>query len=158
MLRSRQDGALPDGTPIAGRLYELYGVGFMLPYMLCLLFAFFGIFNLMTALFVESVMDAAKQKQQVMAGPERLRIAQKLRELILRFSGQQAPEKRCRGVHRSFRPRDVAEPDTHTRRSSACACGETSQAGAGIWPFVSHRAGEQRGSVRFGRSTAADRP
>lgn len=98
-----QDGALPDGTPIAGRLYELYGVGFMLPYMLCLLFAFFGIFNLMTALFVESVMDAAKQKQQVMAGPERLRIAQKLRELILRFSGQQAPEKRCRGVHRSFR-------------------------------------------------------
>jgi len=87
------DSSLPDGTPVVGRMYELYGVGFMIPYMLCLLFAAFGMFNLITALFVENVLEAAKQKRRLSVVQERVRVAQALRELVFKFTGQRTIEE-----------------------------------------------------------------
>lgn len=87
------DGALPDGTPLVGHLYEIYGVTFVIPYILTLLFIVFGIFNLITAVFVENVMESAKQKRQLTLVPERVRVAKKLRELVFLFSGRVVEEE-----------------------------------------------------------------
>lgn len=87
------DSSLPDGTPVVGRMYELYGLRFMIPYMLGLLFIAFGLFNLITALFVENVLESAKQKKRLSIVSERVRVAQLLRELVFKFTGQRAIEE-----------------------------------------------------------------
>lgn len=81
------DCTLQDGTPIVVHLYEAYGWKFVFPYALIMLFITFGIFNLIMAIFVENVMESARQKRQLTETAERNRVCRSLRELILKFGG-----------------------------------------------------------------------
>merc|ERR1712157_567855 len=76
------DTALKDGTPIDIVLFERYGLQFGVPYACTMLFIFFGIFNLITAIFVENVMESARAKRQMARQEERVRVAQRLRALV----------------------------------------------------------------------------
>lgn len=81
------DCTLPNGTPLAGHLYQMYGWKFVFPYCIIMLFITFGIFNLIMAIFVENVMESARQKRQLTESAERGRVCRKLRELVLKFGG-----------------------------------------------------------------------
>lgn len=78
---------LADGTPMEVHLYEKYGFSFVVPYAGVMIFTMFGMFNLIMAIFVENVQEAAKQKQQLSQDHERARVWLKLRQLVLRFGG-----------------------------------------------------------------------
>merc|ERR1719330_53176 len=78
---------LPDGTPLDGHLYEMYGLTFVVGYSLTIIFVIFGIFNLIAATFVENVMEAARQKRQLTSEDEAARVFTKLRQLVLKFGG-----------------------------------------------------------------------
>lgn len=84
---------LSDGTPIEVHLYQRYGASFVLPYSGCMIFTTFGIFNLIMAIFVENVQEAAKQKQMLFEESERARVWVKLRQLVLRFGGAGTPSR-----------------------------------------------------------------
>jgi hypothetical protein len=86
------DDPLANGTPLTQHLYHLYGPFFWLPYVLMILFINFGIFNLITAIFVENVTESAKQKRHLSREEDRVRVAQKLRSLILAFGGYKVIE------------------------------------------------------------------
>merc|ERR1711972_943033 len=73
----------PDGTPIAGHLYELYGVFFVVPYSLMIMFIAFGVFNTVTAVFVENVIDSAQQRHLMLQEDEQRRVAHLLSKLIV---------------------------------------------------------------------------
>jgi len=77
----------PEGKPILSYLTSMYGSAFALPYAVCFLFIYFGVFNLIMAIFVENVMEAAKQKRELNENAERTRVCYKLRELVLEFCG-----------------------------------------------------------------------
>jgi len=80
------DCDLPDGTPIAGHMYEFYGYRFVLPYSLMVMFITFGIFNMVTAVMVETVMESAKQRQLSSKEHEQRRVVELLRNLVLRLA------------------------------------------------------------------------
>lgn len=84
------DCVLPDGSPLVGHLYHLYGTFFLMSYCISVIFVAFGIFNLIAATFVETVMEAARQKRQLSSEEEAARVFIKLRQLILKFGGAKA--------------------------------------------------------------------
>jgi len=77
----------PMGKPILPYLTMLYGPTFALPYTFTFLFITFGVFNLIMAIFVENVMEAAKTKRTLTENEERCRVCRKLRELVLQICG-----------------------------------------------------------------------
>eukprot|EP00929_Paragymnodinium_shiwhaense_P018102 TRINITY_DN12809_c0_g3_i1.p1 TRINITY_DN12809_c0_g3~~TRINITY_DN12809_c0_g3_i1.p1 ORF type:complete len:796 (+),score=154.01 TRINITY_DN12809_c0_g3_i1:77-2464(+) len=79
------DCASPKGTPILMALYDIYGPLFVLPYCVAFLFVTFGIFNLIVAIFVETVMDAARTKRRTGADQETLQVGNKLQRLVVKF-------------------------------------------------------------------------
>lgn len=86
------DCTLADGTSLVGHMYAMYGDVFMVSYSITIIFVQFGIFNLIAATFVESVMEAARQKRQLSGEEEGARVFIKLRQLILKFGGTKALE------------------------------------------------------------------
>eukprot|EP00929_Paragymnodinium_shiwhaense_P064365 TRINITY_DN3222_c1_g1_i1.p1 TRINITY_DN3222_c1_g1~~TRINITY_DN3222_c1_g1_i1.p1 ORF type:complete len:794 (-),score=107.64 TRINITY_DN3222_c1_g1_i1:152-2533(-) len=79
------DCSSPEGTPVALVLYDVYEVGFVFPYCLAFLFVTFGIFNMIVAIFVETVLEAARQKRRVAADQESILFGQQLQRLLMRF-------------------------------------------------------------------------
>eukprot|EP00929_Paragymnodinium_shiwhaense_P018099 TRINITY_DN12809_c0_g1_i1.p1 TRINITY_DN12809_c0_g1~~TRINITY_DN12809_c0_g1_i1.p1 ORF type:complete len:381 (+),score=81.35 TRINITY_DN12809_c0_g1_i1:363-1505(+) len=75
----------PKGTPVVMALYDVYGGVFVLPYCVAFLFVTFGIFNLIVAIFVETVLEAARQKRRVGADHESLQFGHKLQRLLIKF-------------------------------------------------------------------------
>eukprot|EP00440_Ansanella_granifera_P049345 gb/GFBE01053464.1/.p1 GENE.gb/GFBE01053464.1/~~gb/GFBE01053464.1/.p1 ORF type:complete len:548 (+),score=121.07 gb/GFBE01053464.1/:1-1644(+) len=57
-----------DGTPLQERLFEKYGIGFMIVYILLFLFITIGIFNLIMAVFIDNVNDGSMKKKQYSLG------------------------------------------------------------------------------------------
>eukprot|EP00929_Paragymnodinium_shiwhaense_P002628 TRINITY_DN102938_c0_g1_i1.p1 TRINITY_DN102938_c0_g1~~TRINITY_DN102938_c0_g1_i1.p1 ORF type:complete len:959 (+),score=196.80 TRINITY_DN102938_c0_g1_i1:162-3038(+) len=92
------DTSLADGTPLVAHLWERYTWYFGGPYAVFMLFIVFGIFNMVTAVFVENVIDSAQAKKQLVDEAERILVAQRLRSLILLLGGR--PEGEV--VHTSF--------------------------------------------------------
>lgn len=81
---------LPDGSPLVSHMHHLYGYFFVAMYCITIIFVVFGIFNLIAATFVETVMQAAMQKRQLSSEEEAARVFIKLRQLILKFGGTRA--------------------------------------------------------------------
>merc|ERR1712232_149910 len=50
------DSDWEDGTPLATLLYREFGLVFAVPYIIGVLFVTFGVFNMVMALFVETVL------------------------------------------------------------------------------------------------------
>lgn len=82
------DCNLADGTPIAEHLYQLYGFVFVIPYFVCLLFIIFGIFNMVTAVFVENVIEAARQRQLTTKEVEQMRVGKLLNEFVYQLASK----------------------------------------------------------------------
>jgi hypothetical protein len=91
------DCSLPDGTPLPSHLYELYGCLFVIPYGLCIVFVVFGIFNIVTALFVECVMEAARQRRLLSNDAEKIRVGRIMTKLVMKVAqgphDQQKPRR-----------------------------------------------------------------
>eukprot|EP00929_Paragymnodinium_shiwhaense_P086571 TRINITY_DN4707_c0_g1_i1.p1 TRINITY_DN4707_c0_g1~~TRINITY_DN4707_c0_g1_i1.p1 ORF type:complete len:769 (+),score=131.02 TRINITY_DN4707_c0_g1_i1:76-2382(+) len=81
------DDSLPDGTPLAMHLQVRYGYLFMIPYIFCYMLIVFGVFNTITATFVEAVIESSQQSTAPTAC-ERLRTVQLLRQILLNMVGQ----------------------------------------------------------------------
>lgn len=81
---------MSDGSSIIGHLFGLYGIPFLVIHSLTVIFVVFGIFNLIAATFVETVMEAARQKRQLTSEEEACRVFIKLRQLVLKFGGCRA--------------------------------------------------------------------
>eukprot|EP00929_Paragymnodinium_shiwhaense_P064366 TRINITY_DN3222_c1_g2_i1.p1 TRINITY_DN3222_c1_g2~~TRINITY_DN3222_c1_g2_i1.p1 ORF type:complete len:797 (-),score=150.81 TRINITY_DN3222_c1_g2_i1:152-2542(-) len=79
------DCSSPEGTPVSLILYDVYEVGFVLPYCLAFLFVTFGIFNMIVAIFVETVLEAARQKRRMAADQESILLGQQLQRLLMKF-------------------------------------------------------------------------
>eukprot|EP00929_Paragymnodinium_shiwhaense_P064367 TRINITY_DN3222_c1_g3_i1.p1 TRINITY_DN3222_c1_g3~~TRINITY_DN3222_c1_g3_i1.p1 ORF type:complete len:859 (-),score=209.02 TRINITY_DN3222_c1_g3_i1:504-3080(-) len=75
----------PQGTPVLMALHDVYGAIFVIPYCLAFLFVTFGIFNLIVAIFVETVLEAARQKRRNAADQESLQVGLKLQRLLSKF-------------------------------------------------------------------------
>eukprot|EP00929_Paragymnodinium_shiwhaense_P017651 TRINITY_DN12719_c0_g1_i2.p1 TRINITY_DN12719_c0_g1~~TRINITY_DN12719_c0_g1_i2.p1 ORF type:complete len:914 (-),score=178.14 TRINITY_DN12719_c0_g1_i2:84-2756(-) len=80
------DGALADGTPLAVHLYEHLGYMFAIPYTVVLVAVVFGIFNMVTAIMVEKVLESAKARERLSQPGDRLALAQQVRALMLQIS------------------------------------------------------------------------
>jgi hypothetical protein len=92
------DCILLDSTPIPEKLYQLYGYGFVIPYALMTMFITFGIFNMVTAVFVENVMEAAKQKKVSLQVAERARVGQVLSKLVFRVASTRRDQEEDGGM------------------------------------------------------------
>eukprot|EP00929_Paragymnodinium_shiwhaense_P099469 TRINITY_DN6111_c1_g1_i1.p1 TRINITY_DN6111_c1_g1~~TRINITY_DN6111_c1_g1_i1.p1 ORF type:complete len:823 (+),score=174.37 TRINITY_DN6111_c1_g1_i1:66-2534(+) len=79
------DCATPKGTPVAMVMADIYGALFMIPYCSAFLFVTFGIFNLIVATFVETVMEAARLKRRMAQDQESLQVGKKLERIIAKF-------------------------------------------------------------------------
>jgi len=66
VFRCVTDGcSAPDGTPLMVYLYDRHGTGFMLIYCVLFLFVSIGIFNLIMATFIDSVMAVSAKRKEV---------------------------------------------------------------------------------------------
>jgi len=82
------DCAGPDGVPLAPHLMDSLGNMFTLGYLVVMCFVLFGVFNLVMAIFVENTLEAARvsqQKRHQARKTEDIRVAQELREIVLRI-------------------------------------------------------------------------
>eukprot|EP00929_Paragymnodinium_shiwhaense_P033253 TRINITY_DN18296_c0_g2_i1.p1 TRINITY_DN18296_c0_g2~~TRINITY_DN18296_c0_g2_i1.p1 ORF type:complete len:826 (+),score=145.44 TRINITY_DN18296_c0_g2_i1:100-2577(+) len=75
----------PRGTPFLTALQKEYGVLFIAPYCVAFLFVIFGLFNMIVAIFVETVMEAARQKRRMALDQEALQVGHKLQRLLVKF-------------------------------------------------------------------------
>eukprot|EP00929_Paragymnodinium_shiwhaense_P009173 TRINITY_DN11322_c0_g2_i1.p1 TRINITY_DN11322_c0_g2~~TRINITY_DN11322_c0_g2_i1.p1 ORF type:complete len:805 (+),score=111.30 TRINITY_DN11322_c0_g2_i1:97-2511(+) len=80
------DDALPNGTPMGMQLQHRYGLLFTIPYMVSYLMIVFGVFNTITATFVEAVIESSRQSTAP-TPIERLRMVQLLRQVLLNMLG-----------------------------------------------------------------------
>eukprot|EP00927_Polykrikos_kofoidii_P038333 TRINITY_DN3266_c0_g3_i1.p1 TRINITY_DN3266_c0_g3~~TRINITY_DN3266_c0_g3_i1.p1 ORF type:complete len:800 (+),score=118.95 TRINITY_DN3266_c0_g3_i1:86-2401(+) len=71
-----------DGTPLSVHLYRMYGGYFLVSYWAVSIFVTFGLFNLVMAIFVDSVMEAAQQKRENLQRDQSIRMAQALRKFV----------------------------------------------------------------------------
>eukprot|EP00929_Paragymnodinium_shiwhaense_P089410 TRINITY_DN49558_c0_g1_i2.p1 TRINITY_DN49558_c0_g1~~TRINITY_DN49558_c0_g1_i2.p1 ORF type:complete len:874 (-),score=141.50 TRINITY_DN49558_c0_g1_i2:67-2688(-) len=86
------DDTLADGTPLLMHLQALYGWSFVLPYAASYIIVVFGVFNTVTAIFVEKVIACSRARKQL-SELERLLIVQKMRTLIICIGSIEAKEE-----------------------------------------------------------------
>jgi len=82
------DCSAPDGVPLAPHLMDALGVSFTLGYLVVTCFVLFGVFNLVMAIFVENTLEAARvsqQKRHEARATQDIRVAQELRDIVLRI-------------------------------------------------------------------------
>eukprot|EP00929_Paragymnodinium_shiwhaense_P080669 TRINITY_DN42088_c0_g4_i1.p1 TRINITY_DN42088_c0_g4~~TRINITY_DN42088_c0_g4_i1.p1 ORF type:complete len:801 (+),score=172.26 TRINITY_DN42088_c0_g4_i1:78-2405(+) len=79
------DCVTPTGTPVLMVLSDVYGALFIIPYCVAFLFVTFGLFNLIVAIFVETVMEAARQKRRLAADSESLQVGYKMQKLLIKL-------------------------------------------------------------------------
>jgi len=115
VFRCFTDGcSSPDGTPLIVFLWDTHGWVFILGYTVVSLFVFFGVFNLIAAVFVENTLEHAKyndQKQRQMKYSEHVQVAQSLQNLVMEIcisSGaakakQQAHNENSQGLMKYYR-------------------------------------------------------
>uniref|UniRef100_A0A7S4WCJ3 EF-hand domain-containing protein n=1 Tax=Alexandrium monilatum TaxID=311494 RepID=A0A7S4WCJ3_9DINO len=78
----------PDGMPLAPHLMSVMGSLFTIGYVVLVCFVIFGVFNLVMAIFVENTLETARvsqQKRQQARTKEHVRVAQELRQIVLRI-------------------------------------------------------------------------
>eukprot|EP00929_Paragymnodinium_shiwhaense_P057780 TRINITY_DN28933_c0_g3_i1.p1 TRINITY_DN28933_c0_g3~~TRINITY_DN28933_c0_g3_i1.p1 ORF type:complete len:799 (+),score=133.54 TRINITY_DN28933_c0_g3_i1:69-2465(+) len=80
------------GDPIAMSLYSAYGAAFVVPYCLAFLFVIIGIFNLIVAIFVETVIEAARMKRRSVEDRDSMQLRKKLQRLLMKFLNVQDDE------------------------------------------------------------------
>lgn len=81
-----------EGRPIASTMGKMYGWQFTVPYILCVMFVTFGIFNLIIAIYIEATMTAAKHNDMVdkkKQDREALRVARATKKLLKKFCAAQ---------------------------------------------------------------------
>merc|ERR1740123_1098454 len=59
------DGTLVNGTSLVSILEERYGAIFSVPFLVCILFIVFGIFNIISAIFLENAIESARAKREL---------------------------------------------------------------------------------------------
>merc|ERR1712232_231287 len=79
------DCNLSDGTPMPIFLEDVYGLVFTMPFSLIIVIVVFGQFNVIVALFVQSVLDSAAQKSSLRKDDDRAHAWMLLRRLVMRF-------------------------------------------------------------------------
>merc|ERR1719162_1966296 len=70
-------------------MFNIYGFPFLITYVCCMFFMTFGLFNLITAILVESTIEAAKSEKfrgVEYYREEQLVIAQKMKKIVQRTS------------------------------------------------------------------------
>jgi len=80
--------AAPDGTPLQVHLLEQSGIMFMFFYIAIFTFVTFGLCNLIMALFIEYVMNAALHKRKKEQEQNASQLEAKLMGLILQLAGR----------------------------------------------------------------------
>jgi len=89
VFRCFTDGcSAPDGTPLQILLWDTHGWVFVCGYVLSFIFVIFGVFNIIAAVFVESVLAAAKldeRKRKMVQHGAALQLAENLRNLVHRI-------------------------------------------------------------------------
>lgn len=86
----------PDGSPLVPQMYELYGLLFLSMYVLVTFFVMFGVFNVMTAIFVEQTSETAKTDKAYSSESKRaenLRVAIILQRIVLKICGVTASNR-----------------------------------------------------------------
>jgi len=58
------DCATSDGSPLIMRLLDEYGSIFVIPWILCMMVVTFGLFNLISAIYIEQCLTAAKHQDE----------------------------------------------------------------------------------------------
>merc|ERR1712154_139618 len=87
-----------DGTPLQHHLHLKYGLPVFVVYYILFLFVTIGIFNLIMAIFIERVLDAAVQRKQEELGArgEQMRLA--IKEVIgERFAAEDMETSEVKG-------------------------------------------------------------
>eukprot|EP00929_Paragymnodinium_shiwhaense_P037068 TRINITY_DN19813_c0_g2_i1.p1 TRINITY_DN19813_c0_g2~~TRINITY_DN19813_c0_g2_i1.p1 ORF type:complete len:843 (+),score=208.59 TRINITY_DN19813_c0_g2_i1:118-2646(+) len=90
------DCSSPSGTPLTVILTDIYGALFVLPYCLTYLFVTFGLFNLIMAMFVDTVMEASRLKRRMNEDKESVRVASQLQTIALKIFGIEEADGRPR--------------------------------------------------------------
>jgi len=89
VFRCFTDGcSTPQGTSLIPMLFEMYGIGFALAYILVMCFVTFGLFNLIMAVFVERTLENSKletQKSEVARQRAQQQLARDFRSLVLKI-------------------------------------------------------------------------
>eukprot|EP00927_Polykrikos_kofoidii_P038332 TRINITY_DN3266_c0_g2_i2.p1 TRINITY_DN3266_c0_g2~~TRINITY_DN3266_c0_g2_i2.p1 ORF type:complete len:806 (+),score=128.74 TRINITY_DN3266_c0_g2_i2:285-2702(+) len=94
VFRCLTDGcSSADGTPLNIHLHRMYGAGFLLPYWFTFIFFTWGLFNLVMAIFVENVMEAARQKRELVQRDQCIHVARILRKFVYKFSEAESIEQ-----------------------------------------------------------------
>jgi len=115
------DCSAPDGVPLAPHLMNVLGFTWTMGYVLTTCFVLFGVFNLVMAIFVENTLETARQsqqKRQAARTKEHVRVAQELREIVLRIctrdrKGAKASKSKSSFFKRSlFKGKDEPSPDS----------------------------------------------
>eukprot|EP00927_Polykrikos_kofoidii_P067925 TRINITY_DN6334_c0_g1_i1.p1 TRINITY_DN6334_c0_g1~~TRINITY_DN6334_c0_g1_i1.p1 ORF type:complete len:781 (+),score=106.51 TRINITY_DN6334_c0_g1_i1:83-2425(+) len=94
-----------DGTPLSVHLHRMYGVSFLLPYWIISIFVSFGFFNLIMAVFVDTVMEAARNKREMREREQCTYLARTLRTFLRKVSLSSSELEECDDRSRSWTDR-----------------------------------------------------